>query len=222
VLALEAQEGRLFRPLAYTKTLAMVVAAVLAITLDPALRVSLTHVREFHWRPEWLGRAAQALFAGRIHSEDRHPLSRALIRVYEPVALWALRHKAAVLGGALAAVLLTVPAYLRLGSEFMPPLDEGALFYMPTTMPGISIGEAQRVLQLTDRILKQFPEVEHVLGKAGRADTATDPAPLSMLETVLTLKPQEQWRKVPVWYARWAPEWLRRGLRHITPDHISR
>jgi Cu(I)/Ag(I) efflux system membrane protein CusA/SilA len=222
VLALEAQEGRLFHPLAYTKTLAMVVAAVLAITLDPALRVSLTHVREFHWRPAWLGRAWQAVFAGRIHSENRHPVSRALIRAYEPAALWALRHKTVILGGAVALVALTIPAYLQLGSEFMPPLDEGALLYMPTTMPGISIGEAQRVLQLTDRILKQFPEVEHVLGKAGRADTATDPAPLSMLETVVTLKPQEQWRKVPVWYSRWAPEWLRRGLRHITPDHISR
>jgi Cu(I)/Ag(I) efflux system membrane protein CusA/SilA len=222
VLALEAQEGRLFHPLAYTKTLAMVVAAFLAITLDPALRISLTHVREFHWRPEWLGRAAQAMFAGRIHSEDGHPISRALIHVYEPVALWALRHKAAVLGGAVALVVLTIPPYLRLGSEFMPPLDEGALFYMPTTMPGISIGEAQRVLQVTDRILKQFSEVEHVLGKAGRADTATDPAPLSMLETVVTLKPPEEWRKVPVWYSGWAPEWLQRSLRHITPDHISR
>jgi Cu(I)/Ag(I) efflux system membrane protein CusA/SilA len=221
VLALESQEGRLFHPLAYTKTLAMLVAAVLAITLDPALRVSLTHVREFRWKPAWLGRSAQAIFAGRIHPEDRHPLSCALIRTYEPVVLWALRHKAVVLGGAAALVLLTIPPYLRLGSEFMPPLDEGTLFYMPTTMPGISIGEAQRVLQVTDRILKQFPEVEHVLGKAGRADTATDPAPLSMLETVVTLKPPEQWRKVPVWYSGWAPEWLKNGLRHITPDHIS-
>ena len=222
VLALEAQEGRLFHPLAYTKTLAMVVAAFLAITLDPALRLSLTHVREFRWRPAWLARAAQGLFAGRIHSEERHAVSRALIRVYEPAALWALGHKAAVLCGAFCALLLTVPVYLRLGSEFMPPLDEGALFYMPTTMPGISIGEAQRVLQVTDRILKRFPETDHVLGKAGRAETATDPAPLSMLETVVTLKPREQWRKVPVWYSGWAPEWLKRVLRHITPDHISR
>jgi copper/silver efflux system protein len=222
VLALEAQEGRLFHPLAYTKTLAMVVAAFLAITLDPALRITFTHVREFHWRPVWLRRAAQAIFAGRIHAEDRHPISRTLIRVYEPAALWALRHKPIVAIGALGLVLLTIPAYLRLGSEFMPPLDEGALFYMPTTMPGISIGEAQSLLQITDRVLKQFPEVDQVLGKAGRAETATDPAPLSMLETVITLKPVEQWRGVPVWYSAWAPEWLKGALRHITPDHISR
>jgi len=115
-----------------------------------------------------------------------------------------------------------VPAFLKLGSEFMPPLNEGAIFYMPTTMPGISITEAQRLVQVTDRIIKQFPEVDRVLGKAGRADTATDPAPLSMLETVVLLKPESQWRTVDTWYSAWAPEGLKKILRHITSDRISR
>ncbi len=117
--------------------------------------------------------------------------------------------------------MATVPVFLRLGSEFMPPLDEGALFYMPTTMPGISITEAQTVLQVSDRIIRQFPEVDRVLGKAGRADTSTDPAPLSMLETVVTLKPRAEWRRVPTWYSGWAPEWLKPIFRPITSDRIS-
>ena len=107
-------------------------------------------------------------------------------------------------------VIVTVPVYLKLGSEFMPPLEEGSILYMPTTMPGISITEAQKVLQVTDRIIKQFPEVDRVLGKAGRAETSTDPAPLSMLETVITLKPKSEWRKVDTWYSSWAPDGSRR------------
>ena len=125
-----------------------------------------------------------------------------------------------MIGGSCALVLVTIPVYQRLGAEFMPPLDEGALFYMPSTMPGISIGEAQKLLQVTDRIIKQFPEVDRVLGKAGRAETSTDPAPLSMLETVITLKPKSEWRKVDTWYSAWAPEWAKAVFRHITPDHI--
>jgi copper/silver efflux system protein len=111
---------------------------------------------------------------------------------------------------------------LRLGSEFMPPLDEGTLFFMPTTMPGISITEAQKLLQTTDRIIMQFPEVERVLGKAGRAETSTDPAPLSMLETVIMLKPPSQWRRVDTWYSSWSPEWLKPIFRSLTPDRITR
>ncbi len=111
---------------------------------------------------------------------------------------------------------------MKLGSEFMPPLDEGSLMYMPTTMPGISITEAQRLLQVTDRIIKGFPEVDRVLGKAGRAETSTDPAPLSMLETVITLKPKSEWSKRDTWYSSWAPDWLKVPLRVITPDTISR
>ncbi len=194
VLTLEAQEGRLFKPLAYTKTLAMVVAAVLAITLDPALRLMLSRFGSFRFRPAWLARAATTVFAGRVRQEESHYLSRTLMRVYEPALRWTLRRRWLVLGAAAVLLLATVPVFMRLGSEFMPPLDEGTLFYMPSTMPGISIGEAQRLLQSTDRIIRSFPEVDQVFGKAGRAETATDPAPLSMLETVITLKPKSQWR----------------------------
>jgi Cu(I)/Ag(I) efflux system membrane protein CusA/SilA len=221
VLALEAQEGRLFKPLAYTKTLAMVVAAVLAITLDPALRLTLTHLRNFDFHPRWLAKAASALLVGKIRAEQSHPVSRFLVRSYEPVVRWSLRHRRLVIAAALGLVLCTVPVALRLGSEFMPPLDEGALLYMPSAMPGISITEAQRLLQVTDRIIRQFPEVDRVLGKAGRADTATDPAPLSMLETLITLKPKSRWRRVSTWYSGWAPEWLKPVFRHLTPDNIS-
>ncbi|MRR55012.1 MAG: efflux RND transporter permease subunit [Deltaproteobacteria bacterium] len=222
VLTLEAQEGRLFKPLAYTKTLVMVVAAFLTITLDPALRLLLTNLKNFSFRPLWLSRAASAVFVGVIRPEHKHPISRRLIRFYEPAAKWSLDHKRIVIGAALAMMLVTVPAFQRLGSEFMPPLDEGALFYMPTTMPGISITEAQKLLQVTDKIIKQFPEVDRVLGKAGRSDSSTDPAPLSMLETVIMLKPQSEWRHVDTWYSSWAPDWLKGVFRRITPDHLSR
>ncbi len=221
VFALEAQEGRLFKPLAYTKTLGMIVAAVLAITLDPALRLTFTHLRNFSFRPRWLARAANAVFVGRIHSEDHHPVSRVLIRLYEPACRWSLRHKWAVIAAPVVLFAVTIPVFFSLGSEFMPPLYEEALFYMPSTMPGISIGEAQRVLQVTDRLIKTFPEVDRVLGKAGRAETSTDPAPLSMLETVITLKPRSEWRKVPTWYSSWSPEWLKPLFRHFTPDTMS-
>jgi Cu(I)/Ag(I) efflux system membrane protein CusA/SilA len=222
VLTLEAEEGRLFKPLAYTKTFAMVAAAFLAITLDPALRLLLTNVRNFGFRPYWISKTFNALFVGTIRSEEKHPISNFLIKLYRPVAAWTLRNKPLVIGIAAVLVLLTVPVFNNLGSEFMPPLDEGALFFMPTTMPGISITEAQRLLQVTDRIIKQFPEVERVLGKAGRAETSTDPAPLSMLETVVMLKPESEWRQVDTWYSSWAPDWLKGTLRHITPDSISR
>lgn len=221
VLALEAQEGRLFKPLAYTKTFSMIVAAVLAITLDPAMRLLFTHMKNFNFRPRWLARVANAVLVGKIHSEEKHPISRILIRVYHPIAEFSLRWKWGVITAAFAIVLLTIPIYQKLGSEFMPPLDEGVLLYMPTTVPGLSITEAQRLLQLQDRILKRFPEVERVFGKAGRAETSTDPAPLSMFETVVTLKPVTEWRKLNTWYTEWAPDWSRGFLRRITPDHIS-
>jgi Cu(I)/Ag(I) efflux system membrane protein CusA/SilA len=221
ILALEAQEGRLFKPLAYTKTLAMVVAAVLAITLDPALRLVFTRLKELSFRPRLLCRAANAVAVGRIRDEESHPVSRFLARLYEPVASWSLRRSWLVIGAAVAAVLVTIPVFRRLGSEFMPPLDEGSILYMPSTMPGISIAEAQKLLRGTDEILKRFPEVDRVLGKAGRAETPTDPAPLSMLETVITLKPKSQWRKVHTWYSSWAPEWAKAVFRRFTPDHIS-
>ncbi len=221
VLTLEAQEGRLFKPLAYTKNLTMIVAAVLAITLDPAMRLLFTHMKPFAFRPRALCRLANAALVGKIHSEEKHPVSRVLIRLYDPVCRWALRWKYGVIAAALVMVAATIPVYQQLGSEFMPPLDEGSLLYMPSTMPGISVTEAQRLMQIQDRIIMQFPEVETVLGKAGRAETSTDPAPFSMMETVIVLKPHDQWRSVDTWYSAWAPEWLKRFLRHITPDHIS-
>src|SRR5262249_28121880 len=149
VLTLEAEEGRLFAPLACTKTLCMLVAALLTITLDPALRLLVMRF-------------------GRVHAEERHPISRFLVRVYEPVVRWSLRRSGVLLAAACLLMLATIPAFMQLGSEFMPPLDEGTLFYMPSTMPGISIAESRRLLQATDRVLKTFPEVDRVLGKAGR------------------------------------------------------
>ena len=221
VLTLEGQEGRLFKPLAYTKTLAMFVAAVCAITIDPALRLTFTRLRVFEFKPAWLSRVATAMVGGRIQSEHKHPISRLLIRVYEPVVRWTLRNPASVMLGALLAMVVTIPVAMRLNSEFMPALNEGALFYMPSTMPGISITEAKRLVHVTDQVLRRFPEVQDVLGKAGRADSATDPAPLSMLESVITLRPQAEWRRVPTWYSGWSPEWLKPLLRHITSDAIS-
>lgn len=222
VLVLEGQEGKLFRPLAYTKNFAMLVAAVLALTLDPALRLLLVRKpRAIGFEQNWWQRALGALLGGKIRAEEKHPITGPLMRMYDPVVRWTLRWKAQVIAGALVLVVLTIPLFWKIGSEFMPPLEEGSFLYMPTTMPGISIAEAQRLLQVTDGILKGFPEVDHVLGKAGRADTATDPAPLSMLETVIVLKPHSQWRRTHTWYSSWAPSWTLPALRHITQDHIS-
>jgi Cu(I)/Ag(I) efflux system membrane protein CusA/SilA len=220
VLTLEAQEGRLFKPLAYTKNFAMIVAAVLAITLDPAMRLLFTHMENFNFRPRFLARAVNAVLVGTIHSEEKHPISRVLMRLYEPVVAWSLRWKWLVIGGAVTLVALTVPVYQKLGSEFMPPLDEGSLLFMPTTLPGISVTEAQKLLQVQDKILMRFPEVERVMGKAGRAETSTDPAPFSMMETIVTLKPKSEWRKKATWYDDW-PGWTKPVCRRITPDRIS-
>src|SRR4029450_10423015 len=145
VLPLEAPGGRMFTPLAYTKALTMLVAAGLVLTLDPALRVLFTRVRRFEFRPAWLCRIANAVIVGRIRSEESHPISRFLMRLYEPVVRWSLRWNWWVIGGAVALVAVTVPVFTHLGSEFMPPLDEGSLLYMPTTMPGISISEAEKL-----------------------------------------------------------------------------
>jgi len=143
------------------------------------------------------------------------------MRLYQPVVEFVLRHQWATIFGAVLIVALTVPVFFRLGSEFMPPLDEGALLYMPTTVPGISVTEAQTLLQVQDKILRSFPEVERVFGKAGRAETATDPAPFSMMETTVILKPPAEWPKVPRWYSSWAPDWLQGIFRRAWPDHKS-
>ena len=221
VLTLEAQEGRLFKPLAYTKTFSMIIAAVLAITLDPAMRLLFTHMKNYEFRPRWLARVTNAVLVGTIHSEETHPISKILIKLYAPVCELALRWKWFVIAGAVALVVITVPVFERLGSEFMPPLDEGSLLYMPSTLPGISVTKAQELMQVQDRIIKQFPEVSTVLGKAGRAESSTDPAPFSMMETVIVLKPETEWRKVDTWYSSWAPKWAKGIFRRFTPDHIS-
>lgn len=221
IFTLEAQEGRLFKPLAFTKNFSMIIAAVLAITLDPALRILFTHVKQFSFRPRWLARIASAILVGTIHSEDNHPISRPLMKLYKPVVEFVLRHRYLVVVAAVLIVAATVPFYFQLGSEFMPPLKEGTLLYMPTTLPGISVTEASRLLQVQDQILKSVPEVERVFGKAGRAETSTDPAPFSMMETVIVLKPESEWRSVDRWYSSWAPGFLKSIFRRFWPDHIS-
>jgi len=173
VFTLEAQEGRLFKPLAFTKTYSMAAASILSVTIVPVLMG--------YW------------IRGRIRPESRNPVSRLLIAAYRPVLHGVLRWRWAVLGLTVVALVLTWVPYSRLGSEFMPPLWEGDLLYMPTTFPGVSVTKAREILQQTDRIIRSFPEVDRVFGKVGRADTATDPAPLSMLETTITLKPESEW-----------------------------
>jgi Cu(I)/Ag(I) efflux system membrane protein CusA/SilA len=174
IFTLEAQEGRLFKPLAYTKTFAMAAAAFLSITLVPALMILFVR--------------------GRIVPEQRNPVNRFLIWIYRPVIRGVLRAKTLTIGVALAVLAASIWPAMRLGSEFMPNLNEGTLFYMPTTLPGLSITKAAELLQTQNKIIKSFPEVESVWGKAGRAATATDPAPTEMFETVINLKPEGQWR----------------------------
>lgn len=194
IFTLVDQEGRLFKPLAYTKNLTMFLAALLAITLDPAMRMLFTRMDPWRFRPAWLARATNAVTVGTYYPEEKHPVSRRLFALYEPVCRWTLRHPKRTIGAAVVLMLATVPVYFKLGSEFMPPLNEEVLLYMPTTMPGISVTEAQRLLQTQDKILKSFPEVDRVFGKAGRAETATDPAPFSMMETTVVLRPRKEWR----------------------------
>jgi Cu(I)/Ag(I) efflux system membrane protein CusA/SilA len=220
IFTLVDQEGRLFKPLAFTKNLAMAIAAILAITLDPAMRMMFTRMDYVNFRPRWLAWLVNTFSVGRYYREERHPISRILFRLYEPVCNFVLRHKVLTIGGALVLVAATIPAYFQLGSEFMPPLDEGSILYMPSTMPGMSVTEAQNVMQNMDRILHLFPEVQTVFGKAGRAETSTDPAPFSMLETTVILRPHDQWRKKPRWYSD-LPQWSHGFFRPIWPDRIS-
>jgi Cu(I)/Ag(I) efflux system membrane protein CusA/SilA len=221
IFTLVDQEGRMFRPLAFSKNLAMAIAAILAITLDPAMRMLFTRMTPFTFRPKWLAWAANQTLVGTYYSEEKHPISRFLHHIYEPPCRWVLRHPKTTLALAAMMVLTTLPVYFRLGTEFMPPLNEGSLLYMPTTLPGISVDEAARMLQVQDKILRTFPEVDRVFGKAGRADTSTDPAPLSMMETTILLKPELAWRTTPRWYSDCAPSWMQSMLRQIWRDRIT-
>jgi len=200
VFALEAQEGRLFRPLAFTKTFAMFIASILSISFAAAL--------------------IAFLIKGNIRSEDKHPVSRFLHKVFQPVMRFTLAHRWVIVGIAIVAILFAYPIYNQLGSEFMPPLEEGAILYMPTTPPGMSVAEAQYMLNIQGQIIKSFPEVKSVQGKAGRAETATDPAPLSMFETTIILQDESDWREIDQkrWYSDWMPEWMKLPFRWIWPD----
>jgi copper/silver efflux system protein len=200
VFTLTGQAGRLFKPLAYTKTFVMLISALLSITFAPAL--------------------ADLFIRGKIRPEKTHPVSRFLIRLYEPFVFVALRRPKSTIAIGLFALASAIPVAKRLGKEFMPPLNEGDLLYMPITFPNISIEEAKRQLQYQDRLLRGFPEVKTVFGKVGRAETATDPAPITMVETTVQLRPTNEWRKRhhDRWYSRWAPGWLKPALRPVWPE----
>lgn len=200
VFTLEYQEGRLFKPLAFTKTFGMAFASVLSITLTATLITILVR--------------------GKITPEKRNPLSRFLIWIYDPVVRFVLRFKKTTVFVAFILLAVTIPVFFKIGSEFMPPLYEGVLMDMPVTPPGISITDAGKFIQVRNKIIKSFPEVQTVFGKVGRSETSTDPAPLSMIETNIILKPEHEWRKVPEkrWYSSWSPEILKKPLRLIWPE----
>jgi Cu(I)/Ag(I) efflux system membrane protein CusA/SilA len=220
VFTLVDQEGRLFKPLAYTKTLAIALAALLAVTLDPAVRMLFARMEPFKFRPRWFAWIINGITVGKYYPEERHPVSRVLFWLYEKPCRLVLHWPKTTLVLAALIVATTVPVYMQLGHEFMPPLNEGAILYMPTTFPGLSVTEAQRLMETQDRILRQFPEVISVHGKAGRADTSTDPAPFSMMETVVQLKPMSEWRPKERFFSGW-PKPFRKVLGQIWPEHIS-
>lgn len=174
VFMLTGQEGKLFHPLAYTKTFILIVDAILVLTLAPVL--------------------ISFFMKGKFKDDNKNPINRGLERIYEPIIRWCMEWKKTTLGINILALLISIPLIMNLGREFMPPLDEGSLLFMPVTLPDISNSEAKRLLQVQDKIIKGVPEVDHVLGKAGRANTATDNSPISMIETIILLKPQDEWR----------------------------
>ncbi|MBF0123437.1 MAG: efflux RND transporter permease subunit [Candidatus Omnitrophica bacterium] len=220
VFTLLDQEGRLFRPLAFSKNFVMAIAAILAITLNPAMRMLFTRIDPVNFHPSWIAGIFNGLTVGKYYPEEKHPVSRALFKVYEPVCRFALKNRIKVFVAAFLLVLATIPVYFRLGNEFMPPLNEGTILYMPTTLPGLSVTEAEKLLQTMDKVIKTVPEVDRVFGKAGRAETATDPAPFSMMETTIILKPESEWRKVPRWYSG-LPGFLQAPFRPIWPDRLT-
>lgn len=220
IFTLVDQEGRLFRPLALSKNLVMAVAAFLAITLDPAMRMMFARIDPIDIKNKWMHKIVNSALVGTYYSEHKHPITKKLFAIYEPIINWVLKHKKITLGIALAAMISIVPGFMMLGSEFMPKLHEGSLLYMPTALPGISVSEAQRILTKQDQILKSFPEVDTVFGKAGRAETSTDTAPLSMIETTVTLKDRSEWRKISRWYSP-LPKFLKTPFERVWPETIS-
>ncbi len=268
VFTLVEQSGRLFRPLAFTKTLAIGLAAVLAVTLDPAVRMLFTRMEPFKIRFRPLAWLLNGILVGKYYPEEKHPVSRVLFWLYEKPCRFVLRWPKTFIVTSFLLVLLSLPVlfswgtvltapgrlpvwiaslvvkhpilqraddalvrvsgsidsamrfYPGLGNEFMPPLNEGGILYMPTTFPAMAVTEAQRLMEMQDRILKQFPEVTSVHGKAGRADTSTDPAPFSMMETVVQLKPMSEWRPKQRFFSSW-PKPFRKVLGQVWPEHIS-
>ncbi len=200
IFALTGQAGRMFHPLAFTKTFVMFFGALIAVTLVPALMMLFVR--------------------GRIRREREHPVSRLLIKLYKPFVYVALRNPKTTIAIGVAAIISAIAMIPRIGSEFMPPLNEGDILYMPTTFPNISVEEAKNYMQFQDRVIRAFPEVTSVYGKAGRAETATDPAPLSMLETVVQLKPKDEWRKITVerWHTNSMPDFVKPVLRPLWPE----
>ena len=175
VFMLEGQEGKLFHPLAFTKTFAIAGSALITITLVPMLMT--------------------LFMKGKFYKEEQNPVTRFFSRIYDPILRLALKYRKTTLGINILALLVTIPLIMNTGSEFMPPLDEGSLLFMPTMLPNVSMTEAKRVVQVQDAIIKSVPEVETVLGKVGRADTPTDPAPVSMIESIIILKDKSEWRE---------------------------
>ncbi|XDD55041.1 efflux RND transporter permease subunit [Leptospira sp. WS4.C2] len=195
IFTLVDQEGRLFRPLALSKNLTMAIAAILAITLDPAFRMMFTRMDPIVGFTPSINKILTSVFVGKYLPEEKHPISKRLFHLYEPVVKKVLEYPRQTVLAAFVLVVLTLPVFFKIGTEFLPPLNEGSILYMPTTLPGLSIGEAEKILNLMDAKLKEFPEVESVYGKAGRAETSTDPSPLSMFEVIINLKPESEWRE---------------------------
>ncbi len=220
VFTLVDQEGKLFKPLAYSKNFAMGIAAILAITLDPVMRMLFSRQDPFKFKMSWLNKIFNPLFVGTYYNEKKHPISKVLFKVYEPCVHWVLRHRQTTLLIVVLCTASAIPGYFLLGREFMPNLSEGSFLYMPTALPGLSVTEAQRILQKQGEIIRSFPEVDSVFGKAGRANTSTDTAPLSMIETTIQLKDKTFWTNKPRWYSS-GPDFFKNFLRKIWPDFIS-
>jgi copper/silver efflux system protein len=254
IFSLQGQEGRLFQPLAFTKNFSMLFAAIVAVTVGPILIVTLLSLpQELKIKNTRFNRIMNFFWVGKIHSEEKHPVSKFLFRLYEPVLDFALKYKMKTIIASLFLCLLSLPLltglprvakksistiesalgvglpiptiYINgLGQEFMPPLNEGDILYMPTTLPGISIEKAKEWLQQQNKLIKTFPEVKSVLGKIGRANTATDPAPLSMVETVIQLKPHDEWPAAyhQRWYSKTSPDWLKPVFGLVWPEMKKR